>query len=77
MTKEQAAKYSLCFIAIWLLGSLVTYGHVLKQFKAEDAAACERQWPNQNVVCPSSARVVAFMVSCAAWPYVWSEEAWK
>lgn len=63
--------------AVWLLGSLLTYGHVVKQIKAEIAAECEKQFPNQNAECPSHVRFNAAIQSLFWWPFHWSEEVWK
>ena len=74
MSKE---KKIVIGVFIWWLGTVVTYGHCVKQFSAEEKIKCaeeNRIYPNWT--CDDMSRFDATFASFL-WPLHWSEVLWK
>lgn len=64
-------------LALWSLMSVVTYGHILKQFRQETAQCIASTPEPQRGGCDATfVRMDAFMASLF-WPQHWSEMLWK
>ena len=70
-------KYLLRVFSIWMIGSLITYGHMANQGEREYKECLKKLELKTVNWCDSTYDVGAWLASITAWPYHWSKELWK
>lgn len=65
------------FVMIWSICAMITYGHIYKQFHAENAVKCaDAKKINPQWYCVDVDRFEAVIASLF-WPQHWSEYFWS
>ncbi|QEH36564.1 hypothetical protein OJF2_51480 [Aquisphaera giovannonii] len=73
-----AGKKLALLASFWLAMSAFTYGHAVKQFRAEERAECaDDRKHSQNAPCSEDMVRFEALVASLFWPQHWSETLWS